>query len=627
MRPRPWQIVLLFVVIALGAKLWRAQVSTPPPPVTAPAPGQAPQAAPIQVGRPLTWRVGSSQTYRLQTRRVLHMKGRDPSAQSDDYPLSVSAILTTTVLRADPLVVTQAAQLSELALDLSGDADAKQKLTAALSRPLVLVYEPSGKLRALRCHREVDTVGRGFAKALFASLQFVRPGTDVATWQSQELDATGEYEAEYRRGPDATRVHKQRGKYLQARTAQGLLPISQLGKVSGALALDFVLDPGDDEAARLLSVEGSDNLTVDPGPDMPLVSSESTLKLVRLQTGSAQVSGDLLALLDSPDYSPSPLALMDASDSDRRADEQKTAGASFADLLQALRSIPASDSGSQRAELQMRLSARFRLSPETPKQAAQAIAHGLPEPVAKTLIGALSGAQSPPGQSALVDLIKNRQLDTNLREHAVAVLGLSDAPTDDTAQALHAALRDPDRDVRGTAALALGNVASAQRQAGQVGAAESQVDALIELYQAAQTDAERADALEALGNTGDPRILPLVQQALASPNGEVRVSAARALRFVVAATVDALIAQLVEQDPSPAVRKAALMACSFRQLVAFFPTLQNAVLKDKVPDVRQDALALLGRMKDQPGVLQLIRTVAERDPDPQIRKTASELVR
>ncbi|HND12561.1 MAG TPA: HEAT repeat domain-containing protein [Pseudomonadota bacterium] len=627
MRPRPWQILLFALVLALGFRLWQKNQQQPSDAASAPSSDPSPKATAAGTASSPLWRVGSSQTYLLQTRRVLHMKGRGPDTQSDDYPLSVSATLSTLVLRADPLIVTQLARLSDLRIDLSGDADAKQKLQAALSHPIVLVYEPSGKLRALRCHRDVDTVGRGFAKALFASIQYVRSPEKSPLWQSQELDATGEYEASYKETPPGLRVHKQRAKYLQARTAQGLMPIGQLGKVEGALSLDFVLDAGDDEAARIVSVEGRDNLVVDPGPDMPLVSSESTIKLVRSQSSTAEVPKDALALLDSPDYTLSPLALMDASDSDRRGDEQKVAGRSFADLLQALRDIPASDTGSQRAELQMQLSARFRLSPETPQKAAQAIAQGLPAPMAKTILGALSGAQSEKGQAALIDVLKNRKLSTDLREHAVAVLGLSEAPSDDTAQALQAAMHDADPGVRGTAALALGNVASAARQAGQLGAAETQVDQLIDLYQAAKTDGERADALEALGNTGDPRILPIIQGALASQDVEVRVSATRALRFIVAASVDALIAQVMQQDPAPTVRKAALMACSFRQLVAFFPALQKTVQSDLVPDVRQDALSLLAKMKDQPGVVQLIRTVAERDPDPQLRKNASDLLR
>ena len=136
----------------------------------------------------------------------------------------------------------------------------------------MLVYEPSGKLRALRCHRDVDTVGRGFAKALFASIQYVRsPEKKAPCGKAKSWTPPASTEASYKETPPGLRVHKQRAKYLQARTAQGLMPIGQLGKVEGALSLDFVLDAGDDEAARIVSVEGRDNLVVDPGPDMPLV--------------------------------------------------------------------------------------------------------------------------------------------------------------------------------------------------------------------------------------------------------------------------------------------------------------------------------------------------------------------
>ena len=376
MRPRPWQILLLVVVIALGLSLWQRQKQRPAPSSPPPQSTTASLTAPAAATTSLTWRVGTTQRYQLTTRRVLHMKGRGPEASSDDYPLAISARLTTTVLRADSLMVTLLARLDGLSLEFAGDPTAKAKLADALTRPLVLVYEPDGKLRSLRVHRDVDTVGRGFAKALFASLQFVRSSQPVASWQSQELDATGEYEASYERKTDGKQaiVHKQRGKYLSVRTAQGLLPVGQLGKVTGTLSLTFVLSEGDDEAARLAEVAGSESLVVDPGPDMPLVSSESTLQLVRDGSSTGKPADADLALIDSPDYTLSPLALMDATDSDRRGDEQRVQGKSFAELLQALRAIPPTDTGQERAELQMRLSSLFRLQTAAPKQAAQAIA-------------------------------------------------------------------------------------------------------------------------------------------------------------------------------------------------------------------------------------------------------------
>ncbi len=624
MRTRPWQLVLLAVVIVLALSLWQRRGQPPNPPT---ATGDRMTSSPDAPPHRFAWQLGTTQTYTLQTRRVVHMRGRGQPPSDESFPLTLSAHYTTTVLRADGMLVSLLTQLDGIKLEMPGEPAAQAKLVRDLARPFLQIQEPDGKLRSLRIHREVDTIGRGFLKALAASLQFVRSPNGGSTWQSEEMDATGEYTAQYQKESDGTHCQKSRVHYLQVRAAQGLVPVSQLGKVTGSLAVTFTLSDGDDEAGRLLAAEGRDLLDVDPGPDMPLVSSESTFSLKRIKTTTVEPGPIALALLESAEYTLSPLLQMDTTDSDRRSDEQRVHGASFDQLLGALRGLPTTDNGSQRAELQTRLSSLFRIQPETTKLASQTIVAGVPEAVAKTVLGALSGAQSEAGQAALVDLLGEKKLSSDLRQNAVAVLGLSDTPSEATTEALHKALRDTDPEVRSTAALALGNAAGAQRGASQVGAAEANVDELITLYQAAQTEDEQLLYLQAMGNAGDPRTLPLLQTALQSPSSAVRSAATQALRFINATPVDALLAQLLAQDSSSEVRRAAIFACSFRQIVAVLPSLQKSLASDKEATVRQDALQLLARHREIPAVMQLIRTAAERDPSPEVRRAAAELVR
>jgi HEAT repeat protein len=626
---RFWKWFLLVATVLAGVWLWRkemARVRAPGPSVVSSV--EKPNVKPIQPSPTsrFFWLTGSAQTYELHVERRLKLTGRGSNAQSDSFQLTVDAAMFTKVLRSDGATVSLFGRLSEMRLSMDGDKNAQTELVQALDRPFLLICEPDGKLRALRFHRSVGTVPRGFVKALLASVQFVRSETQSATWRTQELDATGEYEALYERASDGKTVGKKRERYLHARSAQGLLPVGQLGQVSGALTMSYVLGEGNDEAARLVSASGSDSVKIDPGPDLPLVSSDCSVRLTRKTVGVLEPLGDEMAMAASDEYALSAMASMDVSDSDRREDERKLKGASFSDLLRLLQGVSPTDDGSERAELQTRFSSLFRLQADAAEQAASAIAQGLDARAAKTLLGALQGAQTEKAQAALVDVFKNQKLALDLREHAVAVLGLQDAPSEGTKQTLTNALREADPELRNTAALALGNAASAERQAGQLGSAEQLVDLLLERFQTAQTEEEQSAALEALGNTGDPRILPMVQTALSSERESVRVAAARALRFVVAPTVDALISQVMTQDASAEVRKAALMACSFRQIAAFFPSLKRTVLGDQVSAVRHDALGLLGKMKDQPEVREVILTVAEKDTDPQLRQAARALL-
>lgn len=629
MRIRPWQLLILLVVVLSALSLWHKRRSSQAPSDSAAIPS-TPSSSSSTATERFAWSVGTRQVYQLSMKRVVHMRGRGPDGSTDTFPLSLTARYTTTIVQHDEVLVSLAAQLTDLQLSMPGDSEARKQLQNALGRPFVQVHELNGKLRSLRLHRDVDAPARGFIKALIAGLQVVRAPAGSTSWQAHEIDATGEYQASYQPDPtirDGQHVHKTRQGYQQVHSVQGLMPVGQLGQVSGSLSVKLQLAPGSDEAVRLVQAEGRDQLTVDPGPDMPIVSSDCSFSLTRTggQTGSPQPHE--LAMLSSPDYTVSPLQVMDALDSDRRADEQQLKGASLADLLQSLRTIPQTDNGSQRAELQTKLSALFRTQPDAAKQAAAAIVAGLPEPVTKTLLGALSGAQTAAGQAALVDLLGQRSLSSAVRENAVAVLGLSDAPTEATSEALHKAVRDADPDVRSTAALALGNAAGAQRQQSQVSAAESSVDELIQLYQAAQTEDEQLLYLQALGNAGDPRTLPLLQTAIQSQSAAIRSAATQALRFVSVPSVDGQLVQILEQDSAVEVRRAAVFAISFRPFLGFVASLQKAVLTDKAAPVRQDVIQLFARYKQLPTVQQTLRSVSERDPSPEVRRAASELLR
>lgn len=627
MRIRPWQLLLLLVVILSALSLWHKRRPAHAP--TDSASSQPASAVPTS-SQQLNWSVGTRQVYKLSVQRVVHMRGRGPEQSTDSFPLSLSARYTTTVLQNDEVLVSLSARLEDLQLQMPGDPAARTQLQNALGRPFVQVHELNGKLRSLRLHRDVDASARGFLKALIASLQVVRAPAGSATWHAQELDATGEYRASYQLDPtnsDGQHFQKTRQRYQQVHSVQGLMPVAQLSQISGSLAVQLQLAPGSDEAVRLVQAEGRDQLTVDPGPDMPIVSSDSTFSLLRIESQPGSPLPQDLTMLVAPDYTVSPLQVMEAPDADHRADEQLLKGASFADLIHSLRSLPTTDGGSQRAELQTKLSALFRTQPDTAKQAAAAISTGLPEPVTKTLLGALSGAQTAAGQAALVELLNQRSLSSAIRENAVAVLGLSDAPTEATSEALHRAVRDADPDVRSTAALALGNAAGSQRQQSQVSAAEASVDELIQLYQAAQTEDEQLLYLQALGNAGDPRTLPLLQTALQSPSVAIRSAATQALRFLSAPPVDGQLVQLLEQDSSVEVRRAAVFAISFRPFLGFVASLQKVVLTDKAAPVRHDVIQLFARYKQLPSVKDTLRSVAERDPSPEVRRAASELLR
>ena len=636
-----YALPLVFVALGLGggtAVLWHRQRAVPSAQSGSAAGRSAAErstAAATTADAP-RFQVGARRAYSLVSTRLItlraHPTGRDAAGGEETLRYELHGTWETTVVHKDALTVLLLGQLRAPQLRGASDPDAalQGKVVAGLAVPFFLELDPGGRLRAVRLRRDVSAQSRGFIKAVAAQVQYVRPAQASRAWTSEESDPTGNYEAHYelQDAPDgaALRCTKSRSRYLHIATAQGMGPVTELGKVSGQLALTYTLDGRDAATAELRAVTGRDRLEVDPGAGLPSIASQSEIALTLLHAEGPVDVAALQALAATADYEQVAIASLDADVSTARSDDEHLVnGASLPALLGQLGALPASGSGPERAALHSRLSALFRLDASAAQKAMQAVKQGLAEPAAKTLIGSLGGAGTAAAQAALVQLAETRSLTTDLRENALAVLGLADRPEDSTAAALLRATRDSDSEVRNTAALALGNVAAGQRK-NNPGDADQSVDELLALLASATTQDDQIVYLQALGNAGDPRALPALQRSLTSDAAAVRSAAVVALRFIESATVDQLIATALLQDRAAEVRRGALFAASLRPLPPLLPSIEKAALSDPDISVRMDAIPLLGKALSLPGVsasaATVLRTIATKDPEPELRRAA-----
>ncbi len=633
-------VPLVLVLLGVGAGtavFWHQHRAKPAADVSGKpsASGSAPGASAVGVAA-LRHQVGTRRAYSLVSTRIITLRApreaKEAAGSEETLRYELHGTWETTVLQNDPLGVLLLTQLREPQLRGATDSDAalQAKVLADLAVPFFLQLDPSGRLRVVRLRKDVSAQARGFIKAVAAQLQYVRPAQPDRTWNTEESDPTGEYVAHYEQQAtsdrEPLRYHKSRQRYLHVATAQGLGPVTELGKVAGTLDLTYTLDGADAATAGLQKVTGKDSLQVEPGAAMPSISSSSEITLALLRTDGPVDVTALLALASTPDYEPVAIAALDSDSSTAHADDaQLVKGASLQALVHQLGALPESGSGPQRAALHTRLSALFRLDGSAAQKAMLAVKQGLAEPAAKTLIGALGGAGTAAAQAALVQLAETKSLTTDLRENALAVLGLAENPEDSTAAALLRATGDTDREVRSTAALALGNVAAGQRKSNP-GDADQSVDELLALLASAATQDEQIVYLQALGNAGDARALPALQRALASEAAAVRSAAVVSLRFIEGAQVDQLITGAIIQDRAAEVRRGALFAASLRALPSLFAALQKAALGDEDVGVRMDAVGLLGKALTMPAISgsagAVLRTVASKDPEPEVRRAA-----
>ncbi len=165
--------------------------------------------------------------------------------------------------------------------------------------------------------------------------------------------------------------------------------------------------------------------------------------------------------------------------------------------------------------------------------------------------GILAGALGSVGLPQATDALANAmpELSDSDRLNAVISLGLTPASTDTGIGALKDVLEDPA--LSSTAALALGNQARKITQADTESTTDT-VDDLVQLlldgYANATTVGERKSYLGALGNTGDERVLPVLEQVIDSAVPVLEAQATYSLRFIPGDMVDVLLAQQLARD-------------------------------------------------------------------------------
>jgi HEAT repeat protein len=177
-------------------------------------------------------------------------------------------------------------------------------------------------------------------------------------------------------------------------------------------------------------------------------------------------------------------------------------------------------------------------------------------------------------------------------------------------------LRDPEPEVRRTAAQALGKIADPGTATPLVDSL-SDPDPLVRKYSA-----------WALGNIGEPALkaagLPLVK-ALGDSSEEVKEAAAQALGGVVssAGAGQSLVELVMDalRDPTVQTRRAAVSALGLLEAGSAYLALLEA-LRDDDAAVRQGAVAALGELADRRAIPALGARVLN-DPDAGVRAEAA----
>ncbi len=643
MRPVPKrrQALSLAALLVLGlsaAWWWSRTEAAIPNPASEPSRATAtlqpslsqsePEPARASVDGTRAWVPGSEYRYSLDVTQQVAFKQTQPQG---DAPPSMRFHLkgewrVGIVSANDTRVDARVSLLPEnVSVDVEGhDAlspDQRQMLMGSLSLPFFVTLERTGAARLVHMETGTDVLAQGLLRSVVAATQFVVQGVPGAGWQSEEHDATGQYDAAYRRVEEPLRFSKSKLAYTHVATAQGLQPLAK-DKLRIEVRTDSRFQLGADLWTEALVA--SEQLEVDAGDGMPRASHELRLSLRLLgRSRDTSLPGALTALRDR--LTTVPLASIQGQAQDPQAHHRQILGGRrFEDMLGDLRALPKDEQARDDARtLAMeRLRALFVLEPAEALKVPGVLHEGLEPLAASPMLGALSAASTTESIQALSRILEDGDVSVPVRTDAVAALGMAEAPTPEGVEALRARARDTQPELRDTATLALGNAAM-RMGAQDARGSETLVQELGARFRSSNSVEEKALLMRALGNTRDARALGYIEEGLREAAPQVRQAAVEALRLLVDPAVDPLLAQRLLGDPSPEVRKAVVFAASFRPLGPLLPALEQALRGDPSDGLRAELVQFLGsRVTTTLEVRPLLAWASQNDSNASIRQAA-----
>jgi HEAT repeat protein len=476
-----------------------------------------------------------------------------------------------------------------------GDVDASAAFTDRLHAPYYFIVTAEGRLIELRFAADLDDITRSTLAALASTFQ-VSSRSRAASWETVESDSLGDYRARYTR---SGQLHRERVAYDRV--------------AGGGVITASIVKTGTDIALRADGwpehVTGTEATRVGTSELGVIVEAKFTMHHRAVARGVTPGWHDGL-IATAVDATPSRTAQAEA-------DRDLVAGASLADLLAELERI---DDDHARGYHFLRIAALFRIDPDAARAAGRLVQDGAKPETASIVIGALGEAGTPEAQQALYGVLAKPGEDGT---RAAIALGLTDAPTPATLTALEQAAHS-DSELAATATLAQGN-AALRINDDAPGASARLVEALLARLERAQTDEERALVIRALGNTGDVRIMPALDRALAGSSMLVRVAATEALRLLPGTATDTRLLALLG-DGNGFVRAAAVFATGERDLRAFVAAFDRALHTDRELEVRRTIVTLAGaRIAELPALRALVEYAAAHEPDAELRATAKAL--
>ncbi len=522
-------------------------------------------------------------------------------------------------------------------LRVSDTVDQSRLLAAELGLPVYAWRSDRGELRWLVFDDRSGETARHYVRALLALTQVVLPREAhplPSQWRSEEADAAGRYVAEYETEPQVsdtniTRLRKRKVQYLDSgRNLQTLdrYYVAPEMSAKGSLAIEL------DLRSRVpLLIAGAESTTARlSGSIIGTAATEIRLTRIRSEQIAEPDRRVSIARAEAAMRRSGVVSLdaaMSPEESDRAVARTQLGTTGLDSLRSALRALdrPGVDAAAA-TPVFLKLRAFAVVWPDS-VQALGTQLLGDPRLLSvRTLAEALSSAGNAASQAALVSALQRRFSDAESRELLISALGSLRAPSPATVRAILKEVSGTDEPMS-TPLLQLGTLAH-QVRAVDSSLADTIVTALLDKLARASDRPARVTVLDALGNAQADAATTALKAATTDTSDVVRAAAVYALRGISEPSPDTVLLRILLTDPSERVRRQVVAAIERRQAtVAMTQGLIQALQSEHSAALRLRLVRALWEMRSvSPEVARAISAIAERDPDPDVRAAAGQLL-
>lgn len=604
-------------------------------------------AAPCTPGTERRYRFDYQGSSKVDFRPLLDQKGKKPASAESGAVREVDVrvrgqLIITDVERGAQAGCVAVARMSGAEVRLSsGNVEGSEQmegLKKLLGQQTPVVRDARGRVVGLHLDADSGPLPRSLWRGFWGLLQVSAPplpAAHVATgtaWKEREEDTTGVYEARYEAMKDGPSdggvaplvVRKVKLAYLPPPARPGRIDPVQTYRIDGGLELQL-----DRVTGALVGLRGGETQEMDIA-GKTVGRGRFTLALAQ-EAVQALEPAALAALASSVRARMAvplaPLWQSDGIDTETSIHRTELGEATKDSLLAAL--LQAEKEGKEEDQsLYLKLKALVFLQPGVSAELGQILAGAPARGLSmRILSGALGSIGHAPAQEAIATAVRARKGEWAALSQLVPMFIDAESPTVATESLLRELCGSSEPPIASTAALVLGGLAH-NLWAKEPARAEAIVSELLAKAEKPGSAGRTARYLQALGNTGSERILPLMERHFTGAVPALRAAAATGMRRIRLPRVDALLLGALVTEPDPKVRTELVSVTSSRPLTDAIVAAWKKALADQDAEVRQAVLRTLWNTREVvTDAVVLLRKLAKKDPSPDVRRSASELLK